>query len=52
MLYHAICSTPDAGKRLIEFFTSNIHNPNTRKVHAWAVGKFVTLVPDKLKSGN
>ena len=27
-------SDPDAAKRLVEFFTANIRNPNTRKAYA------------------
>ena len=32
--------TPAAAKRMLEFFTANIRNPNTRKAYARAIGQF------------
>lgn len=32
--------SPDAGKRFIEFFTANIHDPNTHKAYARAAVEF------------
>jgi hypothetical protein len=32
--------TPDAGKRFVEFFTTNIRNPNMRRAYARAAAEF------------
>ena len=38
--------TPDAAKRYVEFFTSNIRNANTRRLYARAAADFATRCRD------